>query len=115
MDGRNAPWNKDHAQGQRRALSPAQVRRIKEILAEKGRLRDLALFSLALDTLLRASDLLGVARLGRTGRRRQCPKRGGYPPAQDRRNPSSLSNGAEGLTRIWRPKMTPRSREVAGG
>jgi integrase len=60
MDGAKAPWNKDHAQGQHRALSPAQVRRIKEILAEKGRLRDLALFSLALDTLLRASDLLAL-------------------------------------------------------
>jgi integrase len=60
MDGPRAPWNKDHAQGQRKALTPAQVRRIKELLDEKGRLRDLALFSLALDTLLRASDLLAL-------------------------------------------------------
>jgi integrase len=60
MDEAKRPWNKDHAQGQRRALTPAQVRRIKEVLAEKGRLRDLALFSLALDTLLRASDLLAL-------------------------------------------------------
>lgn len=60
MDGPAAPWNKGRAQGQKRPLTPAQVGVVKEVLATSGRLRDLALFSLALDTLLRASDLLAL-------------------------------------------------------
>jgi integrase len=60
MDASSAPWNKGRAQGQKRSLSPAQVGVVKEVLATSGRLRDLALFSLALDTLLRASDLLAL-------------------------------------------------------
>lgn len=55
-----APWNKGRAQGQKRPLTPEQVGAIKLILANKGRLRDLALFAVALDTLLRASDLLAL-------------------------------------------------------
>lgn len=60
MRGPHTPWNKGRAQGQKRALTVAQVRRVKELLEEHGRIRDLALFSLALDTLLRASDLLAL-------------------------------------------------------
>ena len=60
MDGAIAPWNKGRAQGQKRPLTPAQVGVVKEVLSNSGRLRDLALFSLALDTLLRASALLAL-------------------------------------------------------
>lgn len=60
MEAAQAPWNKDRAQGQKKPLTPEQVSAIKLILANKGRLRDLALFSVALDTLLRASDLLAL-------------------------------------------------------
>jgi len=58
MDATHLPWNKGRAQGQKRPLTPGQVAVLKEVLTNSGRLRDLALFSLALDTLLRASDLL---------------------------------------------------------
>ena len=58
MDATHLPWNKGRAQGQKRPLTPGQVAILKEVLTNSGRLRDLALFSLALDTLLRASDLL---------------------------------------------------------
>ncbi len=60
MDAAADPWNKGRAQGQKRPLTPAQVVVVKEVLATSGRLRDLVLFSLALDTLLRASDLLAL-------------------------------------------------------
>lgn len=60
MEVSQAAWNKGRAQGQKRPLTPEQVGVIKLVLDTKGRLRDLALFSLALDTLLRASDLLAL-------------------------------------------------------
>src|SRR4051812_21337986 len=60
MDETRAPWNKGRAPGQKRALSPEEVGIIKTVLCNKERLRDLALFSVALDTLLRASDVLAL-------------------------------------------------------
>ena len=60
MEVSHDPWNKGRAQGQKAPLTPEQVAAVKLILSNKGRLRDLALFSVALDTLLRASDLLSL-------------------------------------------------------
>ncbi len=60
MEVSHEPWNKGRAQGQKEPLTPEQVGAIKLILANQGRRRDLALFSVALDTLLRASDLLSM-------------------------------------------------------
>lgn len=54
------PWNKGRGVGQKSALSPEEVGVIKTVLGNKNRLRDLALFSVALDTLLRASDVLAL-------------------------------------------------------
>ena len=60
MEVSHTAWNKGRAQGQKEPLAPEQVGAIKLILTNKGRLRDLALFSMALDTLLRASDLFSI-------------------------------------------------------
>jgi integrase len=59
---RRAPWNKGMAVGPRDPFSPSDVVRIREMLADRGdaRIRDLALFSLAIDTMLHASDLLSL-------------------------------------------------------
>ena len=56
------PWNKGREVGQRAPLSLSQVTRIKKSLAKRGDagLRDLALFSTAIDTMLRAQDLLAL-------------------------------------------------------
>jgi integrase len=56
------PWNKGREVGQRAPLSLAEVARIKKSLKKRGEtgLRDLALFSLAIDAMLRAQDLLGL-------------------------------------------------------
>ncbi len=56
------PWNKGREVGQRSPLSLSEVTRIKKLLAKRGDagLRDLALFSTAIDTMLRAQDLLGL-------------------------------------------------------
>jgi integrase len=54
------PWNKGREVGQRPALTLSQVTRIKKSLAKRGDagLRDFALFSTAIDTMLRGPDLL---------------------------------------------------------
>jgi integrase len=56
------PWNKGFEMGQKDALTPAQVKRIRHILARRGvpALRDLALFSVAIDTMLQGPELLNL-------------------------------------------------------
>jgi hypothetical protein len=53
-------WNKGLVIGKRDGFTPAQVKRIRGLLADRGvlGLRDLALFSTAIDTMLRGQDLL---------------------------------------------------------
>jgi integrase len=58
MPSPTPPWNKGQSVGQRKPFTPDQVRLIREILRAEGNLRDLALFCVAIDTMLRASDLL---------------------------------------------------------
>src|SRR5258707_11101659 len=55
-------WNKGLEIGQRDAFSPAQVKRIRQVLADRGvrGLRDLALFSVAIDTMLQGPELLNL-------------------------------------------------------
>ena len=56
------PWNKGREVGQRAPLSIAEVARIKKSLTRRGAsgLSDLALFSTAIDTMIRAQVLLGL-------------------------------------------------------
>src|SRR3982075_3679310 len=55
-------WNKGLEVGQKDAFSPAQVKRIRQVLADRGvrGLRDLALFSVAIDTMLQGPELLNL-------------------------------------------------------
>jgi len=57
---KRSPWNKGLEVGQREPFSPVEVRRIRKMIAKRGDagLRDLALFTTAIDTMLRAPDLL---------------------------------------------------------
>ncbi len=59
---KHQPWNKGREVGQRAPLGLSEVTRIKKLLVKRGDagLRDLALFSTAIDTMLRAQDLLGL-------------------------------------------------------
>ena len=56
-------WNKGLVIGQKGAFTPAQVKRIRQVLANRGvpGLRDLALFSVAIDTMLHGPELLSLA------------------------------------------------------
>jgi integrase len=55
-------WNKGLEIGQKDAFTPAQVKRIRQVLAHRGGrgLRDLALFSVAIDTMLQGPELLNL-------------------------------------------------------
>src|SRR5258707_15023821 len=54
--------NKGLEVGQKDAFTSAQVKRIRRVLAHRGvpRFRDLALFSLAIDTMLQGPELLNL-------------------------------------------------------
>jgi hypothetical protein len=54
--GKRRAWNKGRKIGQHGAFTPAQVKRIRQVLADRGvpGLRDLALFSVAIDTMLQS-------------------------------------------------------------
>lgn len=54
------PWNKDRCVGPRERLTPAQIQLITHHLQDIQSTHDLCLFSVAIDTMLRASDLLGL-------------------------------------------------------
>ena len=55
-------WNKGIEVGKKDAFTPAQVKRIRGVLADRGvsGLRDLTLFSMAIDTMLRGADLVAL-------------------------------------------------------
>ena len=54
------PWNKGRIVGQKRPLKSRDVWRIRTHLELDGNKRDLALFNLAIDSKLRASDLVSI-------------------------------------------------------
>jgi len=60
--GQRRPWNKGVKTGQRHPFSRSDVGRIKKLLGKRGEagLRDLALFSTSIDTMLRGPELLGL-------------------------------------------------------
>ena len=57
---RKEPWNKGKLMGQKYPLSLKQIWSIRHCLKTENRLRDLALFDLAIDSKLRACDLLSL-------------------------------------------------------
>ena len=54
------PWNKGRLIGQKTPLTPQEIWAIRIKLQNDGQRRDLALFNLAIDSKLRASDLLKI-------------------------------------------------------
>ena len=84
------PWNKGREVGKKGAFTPAQVKRIRQVLVARGvpGLRDLALFQVAIDTMLHGPDLFNL-----TVKEVQLPngkirsvikvaRRGGMPPVR---------------------------------
>jgi hypothetical protein len=63
------PWNVGRVVGAKRALKPQQVWAIRFWLDREGRLRDRAMFDLAIDSKLRGCDVVKV--------KRSCQRRSG--------------------------------------
>jgi integrase len=57
---KRTPWNKGKLIGARPPLRPKHVRLIRTRLLLEGRIRDLALFNLAIDSKLRGCDVVAV-------------------------------------------------------
>src|SRR5437870_11735213 len=72
---RREPWNKGKLIGQKPPLRPKHVWSIRAKLQMQGRLRDLAMFNLAIDTAeapeLPVCEIAGLARIGETMERRE--------------------------------------------
>lgn len=51
------PWNKNKPAGQKKPFSPSQIEKIKETLINNNDFAGLVLFSCAIDSLLRSSDI----------------------------------------------------------
>lgn len=60
MDTKTKPWNKNKSVGQKKPFSVDQVETIRRILETKKNLRDIALFNVAIDSMLRSVDLLAL-------------------------------------------------------
>jgi integrase len=57
---RREPWNKGKLTGAKQPLRPKHVWAIRSKLQEKGQMRDLAMFNLAIDSKLRACDVVAL-------------------------------------------------------
>lgn len=51
-------WNSGKSVGQKKPFTPRQIEMLKEFLGNAGKVKELALFSLGIDSMLRCSDLL---------------------------------------------------------
>ena len=84
------PWNKGREVGKKGALTPAQVKRIRQVLVARGvpGLRDLALFQTAIDTMLHGPDLFNLTVKdvqlpnGKIRPVIKVPRRSGMPPVR---------------------------------
>jgi site-specific recombinase XerD len=87
---RRRPWNKGREVGKKGAFTPAQVKRIRQILVARGvpGLRDLALFQAAVDTMLHGPDLFNLTVKdvqlpnGKIRPVIKVPRRSGMPPVR---------------------------------
>ncbi len=57
---KDSPWNKGKIIGRKPPLSSDQVQVIRMMLSQRGNIRDMAMFSLAIDSSLRGSDLVAL-------------------------------------------------------
>lgn len=84
---RRTPWNKGTQVGQKLPLRPGQIRSIRSRLKSAQKMRDLALFHLAIDSGLNACDTIGlrvrdIARGHRILTRATVTPRGSQSPIQ---------------------------------
>jgi integrase len=87
---RRRPWNKGREVRKKAAFTPAQVKRIRQVLVARGApgLRDLTLFQVAIDTMLHGPDLFNLTVKdvqlpnGKIRSVIKVARRGGMPPVR---------------------------------
>jgi len=82
------PWNKGAFVGPKPPLKPKQVWSIRLTLQHEGRIRDLALFDLAIDNKLRGCDLVRL----HIGHSSSTPPPGTAPQSCSRKQGSPCSS-----------------------
>jgi integrase len=93
------PWNKGKIIGRKPPLSPEQVQVTKTLLSAAGNIRDIAMFSLAIDSSLRGCDIvaltvadvvtmLGVVKDRVTVKQQKTDERVTFPSHPTRKKPS---------------------------
>lgn len=60
MTKESTAWNKGKIVGKKPPLTPEQVQVIKTLLSQAGNVRDIAMFSIAIDTSLRGCDIVAL-------------------------------------------------------
>ena len=60
MTKKKRPWNKGKIIGRKKPLTPEQVASIRTLLSQRGNLRNMALFAVAIDSSLRGVDLMAL-------------------------------------------------------
>jgi hypothetical protein len=85
------PWNKGRFIGPKPPLKPKQVWAIRLHLQREERLRDLAMFDLAVDSKLRGCDLVRL-RTGQLVVNATPPSASARPPSSRKRRSRSNSN-----------------------
>lgn len=60
MSEQQTPWNKGKVVGRKPPLTPEQVQVIKMLLSQARNIRDIAMFSLAIDSSLRGCDIVAL-------------------------------------------------------
>ncbi len=60
MAKKKRPWNKGKIIGRKKPLTPEQVATIRTLLSQRGNLRNMALFAVAIDSSLRGVDLMAL-------------------------------------------------------
>jgi len=91
--GRRGPWNKGKQVGRKLPLSPKQIRSIRSRLQSARKMRDLALFNLAIDSSLNAIDVVQL-RVGDIARGRRILSRVTITPVESTR-PRKFETTAE--------------------
>ena len=114
------PWNKGKLVGQKLPLKLQEIWAIRVRLQIHGKRRDLALFNLAIDSKLRACDLLSlrvsdVANGGRVGSRAMIMQQKTARPVQfEITGPQRMSHVGS-IRGIWIALHRRQHRSVQGG
>lgn len=108
---RRTPWNKGTQVGRKLPLSLQQIRSIRSRLKAAQRIRDLALFNLAIDSSLNASDLVQL-RVGDIAKgRRILAEVTITPPTSERSSCFALSRETRHAVAAWIEHQTLKAND----